>query len=174
MQAHSTIDIHAHFYPAGYLRLIEKHGSDFGAGCDFSNPEGPQITLDGLLLPPLTEAFIDIDARIAEMDALGVAVHALSLTMPMVGWAGDNLALQLSEAFNDGIGEAHQKYPDRLIGFATLPWHAPELAVKELDRAAKIPGIRGVYSATRGASTAPPGSVIASSATRHSSRSMSG
>lgn len=149
MHGHSAIDIHAHYFPEPYLRLIEKEGAASDAGCDFSDPKGPSITIGATKMPPLAHRFTDVDLRVAEMDEIGVEVHALSLTAPMVGWAEGTLALKLSEAFNDSLGEAHAKYPDRLVGLATLPWHQPDLAVKELDRIAKIPGIRGVYSATR-------------------------
>ena len=149
MNGHSAIDIHAHFFPEPYLRLIEKDGSRFDAGCDFSHPDGPSITVGPIKTPPLSHRFIDVDARVAEMDEIGVGLHALSLTMPMVYWAGDSLARKLSAAYNDGIGDAHAKYPERLVGLATLPWHAPDQAVAELERAAQIPGVRGVYVATR-------------------------
>ena len=149
MPQRPSIDIHAHFYPLDYLQAVEKHGAAFGVGCDLSDADGPRIALGPAPPMRLARPFIDIDARIAEMDELGVGMHALSLTIPMVGWAGDELALRLSQAFNDAVGEAHAKHPQRLVGFATLPWRAPELAAKELERAARIPGIRGVYSATR-------------------------
>ena len=149
MHGHSAIDIHAHYFPEPYLRLLAEEGDKFGAGCDFSDPKGPRISVGQMTTPPLAHKFTDVDLRVAEMDEIGVAVHALSLTMPMVAWADDTLALKLSEAFNNSVGEAHAKYPDRLVGLATLPWHAPALAVKELERAAAIPGIRGVYSSTR-------------------------
>jgi len=148
MHGHSAIDIHAHYFPEPYLRLIEKEGAAFDAGCDFT-ADGPRIQVGAIQMPPLAQKFTDVDLRIAEMDEIGVDVHALSLTMPMVAWADGALAQKLSEAFNDSVGESHAKYPDRLVGFATLPWHEPDLAVKELERAAKIPGIRGVYSSTR-------------------------
>ena len=149
MHAHSAIDIHAHYFPEPFLRLIAEHGADFDADCDFSDPRGPRIKVGAIHTPPLAHKFTDIDLRVAEMDEIGVEMHALSLTMPMVAWADDALAVKLSAAFNDSIGEAHTRYPDRLVGLATLPWHAPELAVKELQRAAKIPGMRGVYCSTR-------------------------
>jgi aminocarboxymuconate-semialdehyde decarboxylase len=148
MHSHSAVDIHAHYFPEAYLKLIASEGAAFNAGCDFT-ADGPSIHVGDLKTPPLAHKFTDIDLRVAEMDEIGVEVHALSLTMPMVAWADGALALKLSEAFNDAIGESHAKYPDRLVGLATLPWHEPELAIKELQRAAKIPGIRGVYASTR-------------------------
>ena len=67
----------------------------------------------------------------------------------MVYWAGRDLGQKLCWAFNDAVVEAHEAHPDRLIGFAVLPMHEPDLAVQELDRIAKLPGMRGVYVATR-------------------------
>ena len=45
------------------------------------------------------------------MDDQGVDIHALSLTQPMVYWAPPDLALRLSEAYNDSCVEAHLAYP---------------------------------------------------------------
>jgi aminocarboxymuconate-semialdehyde decarboxylase len=147
MHSHSAIDIHAHYFPEAYLKLIASEGAAFDAGCDF-NADGFSLHVGPIRTPYLHHKFSDIDQRVAEMDDIGVDVHALSLTTPMVAWADDALALKLSEAYNDAIGESHAKYPDRLVGLATLPWHKPELAIKELQRAAKIPGMRGVYVST--------------------------
>ena len=147
MHRHSPIDIHAHYYPEGYLRLIERHGSRFGASCEI-DADGFAIATPRIKMPKLPPRFTDIDLRIAAMDEIGVDVHALSLTMPMVDFADGPFARDLSVAFNDGCAEAHAKYPDRLIGFAMLPWHAPDLALVELARAAALPGIKGVYAPT--------------------------
>src|SRR5204863_5951135 len=49
---------------------------------------------------------------------------------------------------NDSCSELHLKYPERFVGLAMLPMQAPELAVEEAARAAKLPGIRGAYMST--------------------------
>jgi aminocarboxymuconate-semialdehyde decarboxylase len=54
----------------------------------------------------------------------------------------------VSVAVNDAISAAHMAHPDRFIGFAHLPFQNPSLALEELERAAKRPGIRGIYMAT--------------------------
>jgi aminocarboxymuconate-semialdehyde decarboxylase len=144
-----TIDIHAHYFPEPYLDLIAKHGHRVGASVT-ADPQGRRFVQVGLLLRtgPITPLFIDIDARLKEMDRQGVRMHALSLTQPMVYWADDDLGVRLCVAFNDAISSAHRQHPDRLIGFACLPFQNPKLALEELERAAKLPGIRGVYIAT--------------------------
>ncbi len=143
-----NIDIHAHFFPERYLRLIADEGDPFNATCDFENPEGPQIKVGERASAPMHKRFFDIEARIASMNEQGVDVQALSLTTPMVYWASPDLGLRLSQAFNDGCAEYHAAYPDRFFGLAMLPMQAPDLAVQELERVSSLPGIRGVYMAT--------------------------
>jgi len=144
-----TIDIHAHYFPESYIELIAKRGSRVGASVT-SDAQGRRFIQVGLLLRtgPITPLFVDIDARLGEMDRQGIKVHALSLTQPMVYWADDDLGTELCVAFNDAISAAHSQHPDRLIGFACLPMQNPRLALQELERAAKLPGVRGVYMAT--------------------------
>jgi aminocarboxymuconate-semialdehyde decarboxylase len=144
-----AIDTHAHFYPAGYLKLVEAEGK--ASGCEYRMVEGrgPVLKVGDVQTQPLIAPFTDLDARLAAMDAQGVAVHVLSLSLPMVYWAERTLAHKLSAAFNDGAAEAHSRHPTRLYGLAMLPMHAPDLAIAELERAATLPGIRGVYMATR-------------------------
>jgi aminocarboxymuconate-semialdehyde decarboxylase len=144
-----TIDTHAHYFPQSYIDLIAKRGPRCGTTVQ-QDAQGRTFIQVGLLLRtgPITREFVDLEARIREMDRQGVKVHVLSLTQPMVYWADDDLGLELSTAFNDEASAAHQKYPERLFGFATLPFQNPKLALEELERAAKLPGIRGVYIAT--------------------------
>ena len=144
-----TIDIHAHFYPEAYLRLIEQEGAEFGVSCSFDDPAGPVIDVNGTKTPPLERNYYDIESRVASMDDKGVDIHCLSLTLPMVHWASSDLALRLSQVYNDSCAVAHEAYPDRYVGLAMLPMLAPDLALAELERAAALPGIKGVYTSTR-------------------------
>jgi aminocarboxymuconate-semialdehyde decarboxylase len=145
----NTIDTHAHFFPESYLKLIADHGKRCGASV-IADPSGARFIQVGLALRtgPITTPFIDFKERLAVMDRQGVRMHALSLTQPMVYWADDDLSVQLCVAFNDAISTAHRAHPERFIGFACLPFQSPRLALEELERAAKLPGIRGIYMAT--------------------------
>jgi len=144
-----TIDTHAHYFPESYIKLIAEHGKRVGTTV-ITDDKGITFIQVGLHLRtgPITRLFIDLDARIADMDRRGVGMHALSLTQPMVYWAYDELAAQLCRAFNDSISAAHLAHPDRFIGFACLPFQNARLALEELERAAKLPGVKGVYMAT--------------------------
>jgi aminocarboxymuconate-semialdehyde decarboxylase len=143
----TAIDIHAHYFSRRYLEVLKAEGARFNAeavltdtGFGFKTPAGTQMNL------PLK--FIDIGQRLAEMDAQGVAVQALSLTTPMVYFADGATSLELARAWNDGAIEAQSAHPDRFVVLATLPMLAPELAIGELDRVARHSGVRGVYMGT--------------------------
>jgi aminocarboxymuconate-semialdehyde decarboxylase len=144
-----TIDTHAHYFPEPYLKLIADHGKRCGATV-VADPSGARFIQVGLALRtgPITPHFYDLDDRLRTMDRIGVGMHALSLTQPMVYWADDELGLRLCVAFNDAVSEAHRRHPDRFIGFACLPFQNPNLALEELERTARLPGIRGIYMAT--------------------------
>jgi len=142
-----VIDVHAHWYPPEWVALIEREGEANGARIG-RNARG-NVTAS---IPNLSVAFqpqyIDIESRLRAMDKAGVAMHALSLTQPMVYWAPPAFALRLCQTFNDACVAVHQKYPDRFVGLAMLPMQEPALALKEFDRVAALPGIRGIYMAT--------------------------
>lgn len=141
------IDVHAHWYPKRFLDLLAKEGP--AHGLDWRDTEaGPQFRIRSLTTGPAGPRFVDLDARLQAMDEQGVAVHALSLTQPMVYWAGRELGNRLALTYNDELARAHEKSPERFVGLATLPMHEPDLARHETQRAAKLPGVRGVYMAT--------------------------
>jgi aminocarboxymuconate-semialdehyde decarboxylase len=148
MTTHScrAIDTHAHWYPEDWLRLFAKDGAAEGATLE---RDGKKYTIrTQRIVNAFDEEFVDLGLRLQGMDRQGVAVHALSLTAPMVYWASAGFGMALAQAYNDAAAAAHAKHPDRLVGLAMLPMQAPDLALKELERAAKLPGMRGMYLAT--------------------------
>jgi len=82
------------------------------------------------------------------MDAERVDIDSLSLTTPMVHWAPAAFGVKLARVYNDACSAACIVHPRRLIGMAVLPTQAPDLALQELERAAKLPGLRGLYLGT--------------------------
>ncbi len=141
-----TVDTHAHWYPAEWLELFDRDGAREGAKLERNGGRYPIRT--DRITNAFDEEFVDLGLRIAGMDRQGVDVHALSLTAPMVYWASPAFGLALSQAYNDAAAAAHAKHPGRFVGLAMVPMQAPELALKELERAAGLPGMRGLYMAT--------------------------
>jgi aminocarboxymuconate-semialdehyde decarboxylase len=143
----NAVDVHAHWYPRAFLDLLAREGPAHGLEWRDS-PQGPQFGLRGVTTGPAGPRFTDLDARLEAMDEQGVRVQALSLTQPMVYWAGRELGVKLAAVFNDELARAHEKAPQRFVGLAALPMHEPDAARREAERAATLPGVRGVYVAT--------------------------
>ena len=144
----AAIDIHAHYFPETFLRIIEEVGERFGARVDRTNPAGPVLVLGQSRTAPLDPSYWDLDRRVKAMDRQRVDVHALSLTAPMVYFADSQVGGRLARAVNDAMNEAHTAYPLRFVGLATLPMQDPTAAVTELDRVRELRGIRGIYLGT--------------------------
>ncbi len=142
-----AIDVHSHFFPQEFVRLVEREGGPYGAGVRRDGPV-PQLVLPGHPPVPLLPEFVDVSARLAYLDARGIGLQALSLSPPMVYWASPQLGAQLARAFNDGIAEVCAAHPRRFLGLATLPMQDIGAALREAERAVQELGMRGVYLAT--------------------------
>ena len=94
------------------------------------------------------EQFVDLGLRLDGMDRQRVDVHALVAHRADGVLGVARIRTRARAGYNDAAAAAHAMHPDRLVGLAMLPMQAPELALKELERAAKLPGMRGMYLAT--------------------------
>jgi aminocarboxymuconate-semialdehyde decarboxylase len=142
-----AIDIHAHFVPEEYLRIIEAQGESYGVRLR-SGVNGPMIIAGQAVIGPITAHYHNLDLRLKSMDTQRVTVHALSLNPPMVYWADNALGLRLARLVNDAMAEANRSHPDRFVALATLPLQDPEAAVIEAERAVSELGCRGIYLGT--------------------------
>jgi aminocarboxymuconate-semialdehyde decarboxylase len=142
-----AVDIHAHYFPQTYLDVLAEEGPRFNVEYR-AEEEGFYIKTDARFQGPLPYRLVDLKKRIADMDAQGTAVQAVSLTGPMAHWGDEEVSHKLASAWNDAASAAHVQCPARLVALLTLPMLFPDRAVDELNRASKLPGIRGVYMGT--------------------------
>lgn len=117
----------------------------------------PAIRDANLALPPeirdpsanasqeeLDEKLLDLgEARLARMDDAGVDVAVLSVTTPATQSLPAAQAIPLAREANDALAEAIRRFPDRLLGFATLPTPDPQAAADELRRCVGEFGFKG-------------------------------
>jgi aminocarboxymuconate-semialdehyde decarboxylase len=141
-----VVDSHTHWYPAEWVALIQTEAPAAGARIGTDERGGVTFFADGIraVLSPS----MDLETRIESMQETGIDTQVMSPMGPMVYWAPPDLGLKLSQVYNDACAAAHQKYPDRFVGLAMLPMQAPDLALTELERAGRLPGLRGVMMAT--------------------------
>src|SRR5258708_35668123 len=143
-----AIDVHAHYFPQAYFDLFNTQDRRFNS--EF------RMTAEGFFFKPPSQSsgplpakFIDLKQRLADMDAQGVTVHALSLTGPMVYWPDGKLSHELAKTWNDAAVAAHQTYPDRFVVLATLPMLDPDPAIDELNGGSKLRVVRGIHLGTK-------------------------
>jgi uncharacterized protein len=83
------------------------------------------------------------DTRLAAMDATGIDLQVVSLTMPGCEGCDVEAAMAMATDANDRLAEAIKTHPSRLAGFASLPTANPAAATKELERAVTRLGFKG-------------------------------
>ena len=82
------------------------------------------------------------EGRVAAMDAAGIDVQILS-NVPGAEAVEVPLAVELAKQANDAVAAAVTQYPDRFLGFATLPMGDPQAAAAELERTVRAHGFVG-------------------------------
>jgi predicted TIM-barrel fold metal-dependent hydrolase len=83
-------------------------------------------------------------SRIAAMDAAGVDLQVLSMTIPgLQGFSDAAKAIPFATETNDHVAAAVKRHPTRLAGFAVLPTIDPTASVKELERCVTKLGFKG-------------------------------
>jgi aminocarboxymuconate-semialdehyde decarboxylase len=143
-----VIDLHAHWFAPEWVELLEREAGANGAEMGKNERGVSTIAIPGVaLVSSFPPDMVDLDYMVKAMDEAGIDVRLFSLTNPMINWAPPEFGLRLARAFNDACASAYQKHPRRFRGAMTLPMQAPELAVRELERAAELPGLCAVYMA---------------------------
>lgn len=140
-----VIDVHAH----AVLAMAE--GAAGAAGPELGvSPDGtPFYRVGEYVLRGVKYAgspFMDVDVRLAAMDATGVDLQVLSPN-PITYFNGLPApdAAAYARAHNDALAELVAKHPGRLLAMAQLPVQDIAAAVAEARRAVRDLGMVGVY-----------------------------
>jgi aminocarboxymuconate-semialdehyde decarboxylase len=125
-----TINVHAHcFFP----ETVEMAGP--GVSVNAAVKGGPQF-----YLPPDNKDAIDW--RLGGMDAMGIDMEVLSINPFWYGKDRD-IAEEIVAINNDKLARLCALHPTRFSAFCSLALQHPDLAVQQLEKAMKLPGIRG-------------------------------
>ena len=139
------IDIHAHFAPRDCFDMVDDNGKKFGPSIDV-DPSGQELlTIEGFKLGPVARQLYDPQARLADMNRMGVDMQAVSVPPTHFFYnTNSDLGLCLSQKLNDAISEMTKAYPGRFVGIANVPMQDIGKAGPELKRAVKQLGLKGV------------------------------
>ncbi|MCX6351924.1 MAG: amidohydrolase family protein [Bacteroidetes bacterium] len=143
------IDIHTHILPEKWPDLRSRYGYGGFVHLEHHKPCCARMMIDDKFFREVESNLWDGATRISECGHTGVDVQVLSTVPVMFNyWAKPADTLDLSMLLNDHIAGVVNDFPTRFIGLGTIPMQAPKLAVKELERLMKIPGMKGVQIGT--------------------------
>ena len=97
---------------------------------------------------PMTEGASDPQARLADMDAMGIDQALLYPTWFAEGFflvRDPDVAYALARAYNDWIADFCRTAPNRLFAAAILPLQNTDFALEELRRVVPLPSFRAVF-----------------------------
>lgn len=83
------------------------------------------------------------EERLREMDAAGVDMQVLSVTIPGVQMFDADRADAFAVSTNDALAAAIARHPTRFAGLACFAPHSPKAAPKEMERAINRLGLNG-------------------------------
>lgn len=135
------IDVHAHVQPPEYLKLLLNSGR-----YEVERGESEQIILKekGARFLTITPQMHNPELRLAEMDAAGVDMQVLSITVPQIYFVQGQEAVDLAIACNDYLADIVRQYPDRFRVLASIPLTADvDSAINELARCMDTLGMPG-------------------------------
>src|SRR5579883_1848897 len=127
-----TITIEEHFMANGFREATQRNAS---TGASASNPA---------FASDLPAKLADLgEIRLKDMDAGGIDLQVISQVALEIGSLSKEEVIKLARQANDQLAAAIAAHPTRFAGFATLPMINPEAAADELERAVRLPGIKG-------------------------------
>jgi aminocarboxymuconate-semialdehyde decarboxylase len=136
------IDVHTHYYPEKYFRMIEEIPSEFSFARDMTGRT--IITYQGARFFGVTPPMSDPAKRLEDMDRVGIDVEVLSLSTPNIFFADERRQPEVARVVNDAYAELAAAHPARFKAFASIPMDAPDLAIEELHRTVNDLKMNGV------------------------------
>ena len=129
------IALEEHYATAAYNAKIDPAGKRAANLASRSEKLGHDISAELLDLGK---------SRLAAMDAAGIDMQVLSMSVPgLQGFTDASVAVPLAIETNDHVAAAVKAHPARFAGFAVLPTADPAASAKELERTVTRLGFKG-------------------------------
>jgi predicted TIM-barrel fold metal-dependent hydrolase len=143
----TAVDVHAHLaVPAADALLAGTPGFAAWLAAEQAGHAPESVARNRDQIARIGPRSTDVDARLADMDAMGIS-HQVVGPMPRHHyWADRDLAERFTRVTNEAVA-GHCAHP-RLVGIGTLPLQHTDLAVAELTHAVDELGLRGVSVST--------------------------
>ncbi len=151
MTRHYTVDFHCHVLTLAAEALVkdrpEKQAEAAHMLCAIGTAS--MAHNNSVMLPTAFPKLTGVEARLADMDAMGVDLQVLSPSPSQYYyWADPDLARRVVTVQNEHIAETCARHPDRFVGLGTLALQHPTLAAEQLRDAMKRLNLKGVEIST--------------------------
>jgi aminocarboxymuconate-semialdehyde decarboxylase len=144
---YAGIDIHNHVEFAGTFDILKKRYSEEELFNRFQVPVTGRRSaeMNRGIFSSIRDQLRDPQRKIRDMDEKKIEVYVLSCSPFNFFYEVEgDLAVELARFHNDQLSEMVRKHPGRFAAMATLPLQVPNEALKELERAVKTLGLRGI------------------------------
>lgn len=145
----ATIDVHAHVAIPAVDALLDGHSGlarQRGIDAATMGPESLAVNIEQM--SSIGPKLVDLDLRLAAMDAARVDIQAVSAVPLPHAWADRDLATSIVTASNEGVAAYCAQAPERLLPIGTVSLQHPDLVVDQLRTAVTEFGVRGVQIST--------------------------
>jgi aminocarboxymuconate-semialdehyde decarboxylase len=144
-----VIDTHGHLLVPAASALAEGHPREAAdVAAERESFSAASVAANQAQLRRAWPQLTSVERRLADLDAMGVDGQVVG-PMPMHRyWAEPELAARLSAVTNEAVAAHCADGAGRLAGLGTLPLQHPDLAVRELERAVRDLGLKGVSVST--------------------------
>ncbi|MFJ9711508.1 amidohydrolase family protein [Streptomyces sp. NPDC101234] len=144
-----VVDFHGHLaVPAADALVAGSSGFAAELAAEQRAHSPASLAANRAQLQRLAGKLTDVEARLADLDAMSVDIQVVG-PMPMHHyWAEPDLAVRLARTVNEAVAGHCVAAPERLHGLGTVPLQHPDLAVALLDTAVTELGLYGISVST--------------------------
>ena len=133
------IDCQSHLFCPELVALMEKRKTD----PQVFTKEGVRVVQMGDWLRKIPPHYMDVDVKLAAMDAAGIRLTALSVNDPGPEWFGADGPV-VAQMLNDFVAGIVQRHPTRFFGLCVLPLQDMRASLAELDRCVRQLKMKGI------------------------------
>ena len=135
----SRIDCQSHILVPEVKRLMEQRKEP----PYIHDVEGKQFMVVGKWSRPMVAKAADLEAKLRDMDRLGIQLAALSTNDPGPELFGND-GPKIAQVVHDHLADIAKQHPNRFFLLATLPLQQMDAALKELDRCVNKHDYKGI------------------------------
>jgi predicted TIM-barrel fold metal-dependent hydrolase len=133
------VDCQSHLFFPEVLDMMRKRKS----GPVVFDKDGTTFLKMGDWLRKVPPMYLDVETKIAAMDANGIDITMLSTNDPGPECFGED-GVAVAQLIHDSLAQVIAKHPTRFRGLCTLPLQDEKAASEELDRCINQLGFRGI------------------------------